>query len=321
MSAHTGYSSFGQINIPKMSNPVRESGSFGGEGGEPVGMEHTLCLGRRHGVGSLVSVMCRSRGVGREKNGHAVLVGMESAQLSWFAKLLTSLNKPSLCGQVWSSQEVVDFNYGSAEEKSELGGLERLKAGCSQPGGIFGVPGCYWAAFPACSVHQVTAHTACLGSVHFPCSYVGRQVTQKITVLSKVTVINQPLRSDLDKITSKGSASEKAFGGTVGCSSICIYIGNINGLSVPEALTAILNIPLVDQVSSLTVFNLSPSSLVQIQCLLARPPSCRAYIDINIFPFWQIMENLSKSPSRILGISYRVQRTLEVAYKWSNCFN
>lgn len=150
---------------------------------------------------------------------------------------------------------------------------------------------------------------------------MGRQVTQKTTLLSKLTVITQPLRSDLDKITSKHSASEKAFGGTVGCSSICIYTENINGLSVPEALTAILNIPLVDQVSFLTVFHLSPSSLVQIQCLLARPPSCRVYININIFPFLQIMENLSKSPSRILRISYTVQRTLELAYKRSNCFN
>lgn len=29
----------------------------------------------------------------------------------------------------------------------------------------------------------------------------------------------------------------------------------------------------------------------------------------------QTMENLSKSPSKILGISYKVQRTLELAYK------
>lgn len=46
MSAHTGYSSLGQINTPKMSDPVRESGSSGDGGGEPAGMEHTLqCLG------------------------------------------------------------------------------------------------------------------------------------------------------------------------------------------------------------------------------------------------------------------------------------
>lgn len=160
----------------------------------------------------------------------------------------------------------------------------------------------------------------CLGSVHFPCSYVGRQVTQKITLLSKLTVITQPLRSDLSKVTPKGSASENAFGGTVGCSLIGIYKANINGLSVPEPLTAVLNIPLVDQVSFLPVINLSPSSLVQIQCLLARPPSCRVYINIHIqnihiFPFMQTIENLSKSPSRILRISYRVQRALELAYK------
>lgn len=50
MSADTGYSSPGQINIPKMSNLVRES--FGDEGGEPVGMEHTLqCFGEEDWCG------------------------------------------------------------------------------------------------------------------------------------------------------------------------------------------------------------------------------------------------------------------------------
>lgn len=57
MSADTGYSSPGQINIPKMSNLVRES----------LGMKvvnllewntHCSALGRRTGVGSLVSVTC-----------------------------------------------------------------------------------------------------------------------------------------------------------------------------------------------------------------------------------------------------------------------
>lgn len=82
-----------------------------------------------------------------------------------------------------------------------------------------------------------------------------------------------------------------------------------------RAINSSLNIPLVDQASFLTVFNLSPSSLAQIQCLLARSPSCRVYTNIHIFPIMQTMENLSKSPFRILGISYRVQRTLELAYK------
>lgn len=175
--------------------------------------------------------------------------------------------------------------------------MERLKLDAPSMGGYLDSLGATkQLSLPSVSIRwQPTL--GCLGSVHFPWSYVGRQVTQKITLLGKLTVTSPSHSCWESPFWGQG------FRGSfleipVGWSLICIHVPNINGLSVPEPLTAILNIPLVDQVSFLTVFNLSPSSLVQIPCLLARPPSCWAYINIHIFPFMQTMENLSKSPSK-----------------------
>lgn len=108
-------------------------------------------------------------------------------------------------------------------------------------------------SLPAVSIRSQPT-LGCPGTVNFPWSYVGRQVTQMITVLSTLT-LTSPSHSWVILIKSllRAVLQRRLFRGTVGCSLICTYLPNINGLSVSKPLTAVLSIPLADHVSFLTV--------------------------------------------------------------------
>lgn len=207
VSSH-GIFQLGQINIPQMRNPGRESGSSGDGGGEPVGMEHTLqCWG-----GGLLWALCVTNG-----QLERCLKGKEWPQCSCgnagspaqygLLKLLTSLNKQSLCGQVWSLQEVIDFNYGSAEEKSELGVLTKLTADAPSPGGFLGSVGVTeQLSLPAVSIRSQPTLRGELR--HFPAVVWAGNRKEHCSVNSQW---EQPaFRSDLGKVT-EGSASERDF--------------------------------------------------------------------------------------------------------------
>lgn len=94
---------------------------------------HSSGRGRRTGVGCLVSVTCWVKKCLKRKKRLLCSCGDVVSPSKYGFLNCWQVYKQSLHGLIWSLQEVIDFNYGSAEVKCELEVLEKWKAHCSWP--------------------------------------------------------------------------------------------------------------------------------------------------------------------------------------------